>query len=92
MNEIYLKNDSKDLPFNIQSNNKNNINYKDLYKVSNIENPKSYLETENRKLREKIATKEKELIQKDKIIRELKDKISKLETENRNLKRNCKDF
>lgn len=41
-------------------------------------------------MREKIAVKEKELSNKDKIIMELKHKILTLETENKNLKRNCK--
>lgn len=54
--------------------------------ISNFENSKSNLETENKILKEKLTKKEKELIIKDKTIKDLQDKITKLEIENRNLR------
>jgi len=47
------------------------------------------LEYENKKLKEKLSEKERELLQKDSIINELRNKINRLEIENRNLKREC---
>jgi len=55
----------------------------------NNENFKSLLETENKLLREKLALKEKEIFRKDKTIKDLQDKISKMEIENKNLKGEC---
>lgn len=54
---------------------------------NNNENSNNHFETENKILRERLALKEKEIFQKDKHIKDLHDKISKLEIENRNLKR-----
>jgi predicted RNase H-like nuclease (RuvC/YqgF family) len=59
-------------------------------RILNFDNSKSNLETENKFLRKSLELKEKEIFQKDKIIKDLQEKISKLEIENINLKRQCK--
>lgn len=85
---MIITNENKKSPYsiisrsNIYSGIGNNNN-----RINNNDDSKSHLEAENKLLRERLAYREKELFQKDKMIKDLQEKISKLEIENRNLKR-----
>lgn len=86
---MLVTNENRKSPYAINHRPTVSPGLSNVNRINNQENSKSQLDAENKSLRDRLALKEKELFQKDKIIKDLQEKISKLEIENRNLKREC---